>query len=110
MYRHVGDGTITLGNIPPEERPPPQQRDGHWLDLPFEQAIQRAVLFGAGLKEIGRAAEDITIRVVSEEEGGSVSRAARRLGVTERALQLRRANRRHLGEVYPISLCAGDYA
>jgi len=110
MYRHVGDGTITLGNIPPEERPPPQQRDGHWLDLPFEQAIQRAVLFGAGLKEIGRAAEDIAIRVVSEEEGGSVSRAARRLGVTERALQLRRANRRHLGEVYPISLCAGDYA
>ena len=72
MYRYVGDGMITVGNIPPEERPPPEQGDGHWLDLPFEQAIRRAVLFGAGLKEIGRAAEDIAIRVVSEQEGGSL--------------------------------------
>jgi transcriptional regulator with GAF, ATPase, and Fis domain len=94
MYRYVGDGMITVGNIPLEERPPPEQENGHWLDLPFERAIGRAVLFGAGLKEIGRAAEDIAIRIASEQENGSLARAARRLGVTDRALQLRRASRR----------------
>jgi transcriptional regulator with GAF, ATPase, and Fis domain len=93
-YRYAGDGTITVGNIPPEERPPSEPENGHWLDLPFERAIQRAVLLGAGLKEIGRAAEDIAIRKASEQEDGSLARAARRLGVTDRALQLRRANRR----------------
>jgi len=85
MYRYVGDGMITVGNVPPEERPPPEQENGRWLDLPFERAIQRALLFGAGLKEIGRAAEDIAVRIASEQEDGSLSRAARRLGVTERA-------------------------
>jgi transcriptional regulator with GAF, ATPase, and Fis domain len=108
MYRYAGDGTITVGNIPPEERPPPEPEMGHWLDLPFERSIQRAVLFGAGLKEIGRAAEDVAIRIASEQEDGSLSRAARRLGVTDRALQLRRANQRHVEDMQPMGLCAGD--
>jgi hypothetical protein len=51
-------------------------------------------LFGAGLKEIGRAAEDCAIRCATQAEDGSLQRAARRLGVTDRALQIRRANHR----------------
>jgi DNA-binding NtrC family response regulator len=104
MYRYVGDGTITVGNIPPEERPLPAFSDAGWLDLQFERVIQRAVHFGAGLKAIGRAAEDIAIRIASDEEDGNLSRAARRLGVTDRALQLRRANRRQADQVEPLSL------
>jgi hypothetical protein len=64
--------------------------------LHFERAIQRAVLLGARLKDISRAAEDVAIRFVTDEEDGSLQRAARRLGVTDRALQLRRANRRQI--------------
>ena len=66
--------------------------------IDFEQQIHRAVLFGAGLKEIGRAAEEIAIRYATEEEKGNVHRAACRLGVTDRTLQLRRATRRQADE------------
>jgi transcriptional regulator with GAF, ATPase, and Fis domain len=99
MYRYVGDGIITVGNIPPEERPAAEPEDIAWLDLHFERAIQRALLFGAGLKEIGRAAEEVAIRIATHEEEGNLSRAARRLGVTDRALQLRRANRRQADNI-----------
>lgn len=94
LYRYTGDGIITLGNIPPDERTAGFSVDEVWSDSRFERAIQRAVLSGLGLKEIGRAAEDIAIRMATEAEDGNIQRAARRLGVTDRALQLRRANKR----------------
>ena len=64
------------------------------MDCHFKRPIQRAVLLGAALKEIGRAAEDVAIRYATDEEDGNLQRAASRLGVTDRALQLRRANQR----------------
>jgi hypothetical protein len=48
-------------------------------------------MMGAGLKEIGRAAEECAIRCATAVEEGSLKRAALRLGVTDRTLQLRRA-------------------
>jgi len=97
MYRHVGKGPVTVGDIPPEERPAPYPGSGHWCDEPFEKAIRKAVFLGAGMKEIGRAAEDTAVDIVVDAENGNLQRAARRLGVTDRALQLRRANRRRNG-------------
>ena len=95
MSWHTGERTVTIGSIPSDERPAGTQRDKvAWLDSNFEQQIHRAVLFGAGLKEIGRAAEEIAIRYAMTEENGNVHRAACRLGVTDRTLQLRRATRR----------------
>jgi hypothetical protein len=44
-----------------------------------------------GLKDIGRIATDAAIRIAVVEEEGNLQRAARRLGVTDRALQLRKA-------------------
>jgi transcriptional regulator with GAF, ATPase, and Fis domain len=93
-YRHAGDQTISIGCVPLDERPVLDLDDSAWLDLHFERPIKRAVLLGAGLKEIGRAAEDVAIRCVTDDEDGNLQRAARRLGVTDRALQLRRANGR----------------
>ena len=55
--------------------------------------ITRALAAGAGVKEIGRAAEDIAEQIAIEQ-AGSVAAAAARLGVTDRALQMRRALRR----------------
>jgi transcriptional regulator with PAS, ATPase and Fis domain len=95
MSRHTGERTVTIGSIPSDEWPAGTQRDKvAWLDSNFEQQIHRAVLFGAGLKEIGRAAEEIAIRYAITEEKGNVHRAACRLGVTDRTLQFRRATRR----------------
>jgi transcriptional regulator with GAF, ATPase, and Fis domain len=95
IYHQARDRTISIGYIPPEERPLEQEKMA-WVDLHFERVIRRAVLFGADLKEISRAAEDVAIHIATDEEDGSLQRAARRLGVTDRALQLRRANQRQL--------------
>jgi transcriptional regulator with GAF, ATPase, and Fis domain len=101
MNRCAGDGTISIGYVPPEERPARSAETLVWLDAGFEAMIQRAVLMGAGLKEIGRAAEDCAIRCATKVEDGSLKRAAQRLGVTDRALQMRRAHVRSVG-VHPM--------
>jgi len=44
-----------------------------------------------GLKEIGRLAASSAIRIAVGEANGNLQVAARRLGVTDRALQIRRA-------------------
>jgi transcriptional regulator with GAF, ATPase, and Fis domain len=89
-YRHVGPGPLTLGDIPEEERTSRcglDARPSDELEAPVRQALAR----GATLKEIGRAAAETAVRIALAEEDGNVQRAARRLGVTARALQLRRA-------------------
>jgi transcriptional regulator with GAF, ATPase, and Fis domain len=93
LYRHVGPGPITLGDIPEEDRPA-TQLSVHWRDAGFQQSIRKALRAGAGLKEIGRAAEDEAIDIAVDDAEGNLRRAAGRLGVTDRALQLRRANQR----------------
>jgi transcriptional regulator with GAF, ATPase, and Fis domain len=97
-YRHVGQGPVTVGDIPEEERPSVESGPADWRDVSFENSIQRALLMGAGLKEIGRVAEDIAIQIALHNENGNLRRAARKLYVTERALQLRRALRRRIPE------------
>jgi transcriptional regulator with GAF, ATPase, and Fis domain len=91
MNRCAGDGTISIGYVPQEERPSGPSNATLWVDAGFETMIQRAVMMGAGLKEIGRAAEECAIRCATAVEEGSLKRAALRLGVTDRTLQLRRA-------------------
>jgi DNA-binding NtrC family response regulator len=91
--RHVGGGPITVGDIPEDERPAPAQtREPAW-DREFELAIGRALSEGVGLKDISQRAAEAAIRIAVGEADGNLQRAARRLGVTDRALQLRRAQR-----------------
>jgi transcriptional regulator with GAF, ATPase, and Fis domain len=94
--RHVGPGPITVGDIPEDERPDLSGLADDWCDETFERAIRRALEWGVGLKDIGRVAEDVAVRNAVTAEEGNLQRAARRLGVTDRALQLRRAARRQL--------------
>jgi DNA-binding NtrC family response regulator len=106
--RHAGIGTVTLGALPEAERPAtPMPGDADAtamspaIDAPlsapaFVRAIETAIERGIGLKEIGRMAAETAIRVALAREDGNLQRAARRLGVTDRALQIRRANGRPL--------------
>ena len=94
VYRHVGTGPITIGDIPTDERPGSLRELADWQFPALEQAVHCAFAVGASLKEIRRAAEEAAIRIALAEEAGSVPRAARRLGVTDRALQMRRAEQR----------------
>jgi transcriptional regulator with GAF, ATPase, and Fis domain len=97
LYRHVGPGPITVGDIPEEERPA-LLGEGDWCDARFEQAIRQALGAGAGIREIRRVAEDTAVRLAIADEDGNLQRAAQRLGVTDRALQLRRAAQRGASE------------
>lgn len=94
VNRHVGPGPITVGDITEEERPAPGQPSADWRDTAFERAIRRALSLGFGLKEIGSAATETAINIAVGDEEGNLQRAARKLGVTDRALQMRRAVRR----------------
>jgi len=91
--RHVGDGPITLGDLPEEERMRHQEVSREWHGGQFETAIRHALTLGVGLKEIGQVATDTAIRMAVGDEAGNLQRAAQKLGVTDRALQMRRANR-----------------
>jgi transcriptional regulator with GAF, ATPase, and Fis domain len=91
-HRHVGPGPITLGDIPEEERDRGDQAD--WRGDGFEQSIRTALALGTGLKEITSAAAETAVRVAMLHEGGNLQRASSRLGITARALQLRRAAQR----------------
>lgn len=93
-YRHVGPGPLTAGDIPQEERPSLEAVPSEWRDGSFEAAIGRAVGMGIGVKEISHTAVDTAIRMAVASANGNLARAARQLGVTDRALQMRRAARR----------------
>jgi transcriptional regulator with GAF, ATPase, and Fis domain len=91
--RHVGPAPITVGDIPEDERPQEDSPSADWRLEGFEQAITLAITQGVGMKEIGRQAEEVAERIVLHQEGGNLQRAAQRLGVSDRALQIRRAAR-----------------
>ena len=96
IQHHVGPGVITVGDIPELERPGGSKCD-YTYEPELERAVRSAVTLGASLKEIERAAGLLAEKIVIEEEQGNLQRAAVRLGVSDRALQIRRAARRTNG-------------
>jgi transcriptional regulator with GAF, ATPase, and Fis domain len=97
VLRHVGPGPITLADTPSDERLSGELHMLDWRDESFEAAIRRALAQGLGLREITEGAAEAAVRIAVEEADGSVRRASDALGVTPRALQLRRARRRAPG-------------
>jgi transcriptional regulator with PAS, ATPase and Fis domain len=92
--RYVGAGPVTLGALPEDERPENMDDYTTWRDNQFEQDIRKALTYGAGLKEISQYASETAINIAVSNEEGNLQKAAKVLGVTDRALQMRRANRR----------------
>jgi transcriptional regulator with GAF, ATPase, and Fis domain len=100
--RHVGPGRITPGDVPEDEwaslaDAPAEAQPGVSITSPgvvaFDDAIVQALHSGCNLREIARQATETAIRLALASENGNLQRAAKRLGVTDRALQLRRAQR-----------------
>jgi DNA-binding NtrC family response regulator len=91
-HRHVGAGPVTPGDIPEEDRPNegdvPAQRETGQLD----QAVAQAIAMGTGLRAIAQATTDAAIRIAVQSERGNLQKAAKLLGVTDRALQMRKAS------------------
>jgi transcriptional regulator with GAF, ATPase, and Fis domain len=91
VYRHTCPGSITVGDIPEDDRPCDGAATRLWPDDRLERSIADAIALGAGLREITTAATAAAIRIAVQSENGNLRRAAKRLGVTDRALQMRRA-------------------
>lgn len=89
MTRHGGAGPITPGDIPPEDRSSTSQAG--WPDEQFKDSVRRGLAQGHGMKAIGRDAEALALRVALEDADGNSRRAAEVLGVSERAVQMRKA-------------------
>jgi transcriptional regulator with PAS, ATPase and Fis domain len=92
--RHVGDGPVTVGDLPEDEWPALGVDSRGWCDQAFERCIRRSIQSGATLREISEGTSETAIRIALADEDRNLHRAASRLGVTDRALQLRRAARR----------------
>jgi DNA-binding NtrC family response regulator len=93
--RHVGSGPITAGDVPEDERPGPAAAG--WAEEDLDGPVRRALAHGLGLRELRDAAAESAVRVALADAGGNLHRAAARLGVSDRALQLRRAGQRDGG-------------
>jgi DNA-binding NtrC family response regulator len=91
MARYPGSGPVTVGDLPPEERPQVDFEVADWAQGAFESAVRQAFAMGIGLKELRRAVEEAAVRIAVQDERGNLQRAAQRLAVTDRALQKRRA-------------------
>jgi transcriptional regulator with GAF, ATPase, and Fis domain len=97
--RHVGNGPVTVGDIPREDRPAGDAGNGPerpagpdpWHVGAFDESVCEAVARGVSLKEITRMAAETAISAALADSNGNVAMAAKSLGVTARALQLRRA-------------------
>lgn len=88
--RHTGNGVLTASLIPEDERPyrPPFRKNNAPTEVDFESAILNKVHMGIPLQDLGRMAKTTAIRLTIEEEQGNLQRAAKRLGVTDRSLQI----------------------
>lgn len=104
--RHVGPGPVTVGDIPQEEHP---AGDGSswWDAVGLASAVERAVAAGIPLRGLKDRVADLAVDAALDACSGNVASAARRLQVTDRAIQLRRAARPRLrgaGAYAPIPL------
>jgi transcriptional regulator with GAF, ATPase, and Fis domain len=89
-FRHVGPGPITIGDVPEEEHSSGAHSRANANAGEWETCVRHALARGMTLSEIKTTAADTAIGVAISDEG-SLKQAARRLGVTTRALQLRRS-------------------
>jgi len=92
VHRHVGGGPLSIGDVPEHERPDDVHNIQNWRDSTFDSAVRRAMSMGADLKAISEHAKDTAIRLAVADVNGNLQKAAKNLGVTDRTLQLRKAN------------------
>lgn len=94
-HRHAGPGPVTVGSVPPDDRlAAVNLLKREWRDDSFQNALRRALAAGVVLQDIKDQTIEAAIEIALRDVMGNNQRAAAKLGVTDRALQMRRASRR----------------
>ena len=93
--RHVNHQSITLGEVPVEDR---QMMNNHQPveneNIYLEVSLKKAILSGASLWDLKNKTMDDAIRVALQLTNGNKKLAAEKLGVTSRAVQQFLKNKR----------------
>jgi transcriptional regulator with GAF, ATPase, and Fis domain len=92
--RHVGPGPITPGDLPVADRPLTAVAAPSTNGSGLAESVLAQLRDGLTLRELREQVADLAVDIALREAGGNVRAAAARLGVTDRALHLRRAQRR----------------
>lgn len=91
--RYTGAGPITIGHIPEEDRPAIEDIENPlFVRERMKNCIQKYIVMGKGLKLIGKMAEDLAIELAIKKCEGNTAQAAKMLQVSDRTLQLRKAD------------------
>jgi DNA-binding NtrC family response regulator len=90
--KHLGEGPITLGDIPQADWPDLDQLPANPGGQELEGAVMGMLYQGMGLKEIKETVTEVAKKVAIHHEKGNLRLAAQRLGCSERILQMHRKN------------------
>ncbi|SHJ47497.1 Sigma-54 interaction domain-containing protein [Hymenobacter daecheongensis DSM 21074] len=88
--KHLGEGPITIGDIPRSDWPDFAHLGPTLEGDDLEAGIKRLLYQGLGLKEIKDQVTEIAKKVAIRHENGNLKLAAHRLGCSERILQMHR--------------------
>lgn len=89
--RHAGPGAVTPGDVPARYRPQlPEEPTAAAARPSLESAVRACLADGLTLSDLKAVVGDVAVTAALADTGGNVRRAAAMLGVTERAIQLRR--------------------
>ena len=89
--KHLGEGPVTIGDIPRSDWPDFGQLNAAAPGGELETGVTSLLYQGLGLKEIKDQVTEIAKKVAISHENGNLKLAAHRLGCSERTLQLHRA-------------------
>ncbi|MFP5416931.1 MAG: sigma-54-dependent transcriptional regulator [Actinomycetes bacterium] len=88
--RHVGPGPVTVGDIPAADRPSPVRGATPDAARKLREQIRHHLRRGFGLRELKDLVSDLAVEIALADAHGNTRAAAERLGITPRALQMRR--------------------
>ncbi len=86
--KHLGEGPITVGDIPQSDWPDFRGLTVSPVNNELELAISSLMYNGLGLKEIKDMVTEIAKKAAIHQENGNLKMAAQRLGCSERILQM----------------------
>ncbi len=84
--KHISHKKITIGEVPQQDRPERNGKSPKDICI-FEETLRNALLSGASLRDLKNKTMDEAIRISLEISLGNKKIAARKLGVTLRAIQ-----------------------